>query len=195
MGRQPTSKRVWQKQGRTSDRGISSDYLRQISVYVPRRLLRLLDTQCYLKRQNKSALVRSCIDHMMHDLETGGLDLDSNYIREQMETLKQDMVLYNTYILSGSLDLLDEIAHTYGLTRSDLVRYAIAKHLKRIPGSGMASEERPFDRESQPTDGYNAADSPDLKEAQRLSNELIDQSIELLTKREISDKETGGGIE
>jgi len=187
MGGRPTSKRAWQKQGRASDRGIADDFLRQISVYVPRQLLRLMDTQCYLKRQNKSELVRSCIDLMVHDLETGDLDLDSTYVREQMSVLAQDMALYNTYIFSGVLALLDEVAYTYGLSRSDLIRYAIARHLKRVPGSGMASDDMPFERESQPTNGYNATGNPDQTEAKRLTNELVEKSIEIIA----NDKEKG----
>jgi Arc/MetJ-type ribon-helix-helix transcriptional regulator len=193
MGRQPTSKRVWQKQGRASDRGIAEDYLRQISVYVPRQLLRLMDTQCYLKRQNKSELVRSCIDLMVHDLETGSLDLDSTYVREQMSVLAQDMALYNTYVFSGVLSLLDEIAHTYVLSRSDLIRYAIARHLKRVPGSGLASDDKPFERGGQPTDGYNPTANPDQTEAKQLANELVEQSIELITKSGKTNKEIKGG--
>jgi hypothetical protein len=51
----------------------------------------------------------------------------------------------------------------------------------------MASDDEPFEREGQPTDGYNATGNPDQTEAKRLTNELVEKSIEIIA----NDKEKG----
>lgn len=109
-----------------------NDYLRQVSVLMPQELLQLLDQEYFIKGWSKAALIRESIECLFTAIENERCSLDDSYVLEQMASMKGSMVMLNTYIYARHIDLLDEFAHTYNLTRSDLIRYAVARYAKWI---------------------------------------------------------------